>query len=84
MNEPENVLTFSNRIRQLASTLKSKKVTIDDEEMAMALLNGLLERYDSLISALDTLGDEKKFTFEFVKSRLFQEVQRIHQRIGSS
>ena len=84
MLESENVLTFANRIRQLASTLKSMKVTIDDEEMAMALLNGLPERYDSLISALDALGDEKTFTFEFVKSRLLQEEQRTQQRIEAS
>ncbi len=31
-------------------------VDIDDKEMAMAVLNGLPERFNSLISTLDALG----------------------------
>ena len=81
MNDGEKVLSFAGRIRQLAATLKSMGVTIDDQEMAMALLNGLPERFDSLISALDALGnDDKLFTFNFVKSRCVQEEQRHAQR----
>ena len=81
MNDGEKVLGFASRIRQLAATLKSMGVTIDDSEMAMALLNGLPDRFDGLISALDALGnDEKLFTFEFVKSRCQQEEQRHAKR----
>ena len=49
------------------------KVHIQDEEIAMALLNGLPECFDWLITALDALGYEKTFNFEFVKTRLRQE-----------
>ena len=36
----------------------------------MALHNGLPDKFDGLISALDALeDDERLFTFEFVKSR---------------
>jgi hypothetical protein len=60
-------------------------VEIDDNEMAMALLNGLPDRFDGLISALDALGNEDKiFTFEFVKSRLLQEEQRADMRMQIS
>ena len=39
--------------------------------MAMALLNGLPEEYNALISALDAIdGDESKLNFEFIKSRI--------------
>ncbi len=55
MREDENILAFTNRIRQLASTLKSMGVNIDDKEMAV--LNRLPERFNSLISALDALGE---------------------------
>ena len=57
MHESESILTFASRIRQLATTLKSRKVNIDDEEMAMAMpmLNGLPERFDPHTSALDAL-----------------------------
>lgn len=81
MSESEDVITFITRVRQLASSLKSMGVTIDNGEMAMAVLNGLPDRFDSLISALDALGnDDKVFTLDFVKSRVPQEEQRMGKR----
>lgn len=81
MREDENVLEFASRIRQLAGSLKSMGVSIDDPEMAMALLNGLPDRFDGLISALDALGTEgDKFSFEFVKGRCHQAEQRHLKR----
>ena len=78
MNTDESVLQFANRIRQLAATLKSMSVVISESEMAMALLNGLPEDYSALISALDAIDeDETKLKFEFIKSRIMQEEQRI-------
>ena len=79
--ESENVLTFANRIRQLASTLKSMKVTIDDEEMAMALLNGLPERFDSLMSELDALGDKKTFIFGSLRAAYFRKNKEISNEL---
>lgn len=77
MQGSENVLQFTARIRQLAATLKSMSVNLEDCEMAMALLNGFSDRFDSLISALDAANIyDEKFSFEFVKSRRFQEEQR--------
>ena len=81
MEEGEKVLTYVNRVQHLASILKSMGVEIDEKEMGMAVLNGLPARYDSLIVALDALGNEDKiFTLDFVKSRLLQEEQRSHMR----
>ncbi len=57
MTEDEQIITYVNRVRQLASTLKSMGADIDDRELAMAVLNGLSERFDSLICALDALGE---------------------------
>ena len=85
MNIDESVLQFANRIRQLASTLKSMNVVISESEMAMALLNGLPEEYNALISALDAIDeDETKLKFEFIKSRAMQEEQRISMRAKSA
>ena len=79
--ETESVLHFSNRVRQLADTLLSMDVVIDDSERAMALLNGLPDRYHALISALDALGDEENtLSFNHVKGRVIQEEQRISMR----
>ncbi len=51
----------------------------------MAVLNGLPERFNSLISALDALGNEDEaFSLDFVKSRLLQEEQRIEMRTRAS
>ena len=85
MNSNESVLKFSNRIRHLAATLKSMNVSISDSEMAMALLNGLPDEYNALISALDAIDeDESELDFEFIKSRVMQEEQRISMRVKSA
>ena len=61
------------------------KITIDESEMAMALLNGLLETYTQLTSSMDALhGEENDLNFDKVKSRFIQEEQRIKNRIGES
>jgi hypothetical protein len=83
MQDGEKILQYANRIRQLSATLKN--MGVDDNKMATALLNGLPDRFDGLISALDALGSEDKiFTLEFVKSRLLQEEQRIDMRMQTS
>ena len=83
--EGETVLKFANRIRQLASTLKSMSVVIDESEMAMALLNGLPEAFDPLISALDAIsGEDDTLEFDYVKSRAMQEEQRIDIRANQA
>ena len=47
----------------------------------MALLNGLPEEYNSQTSALDAIDeDETKLKFEFIKSRVIEEEQRIVMR----
>ena len=81
MEHGENMLTYLNRVKQFAATLKSMGVEIDDQELAMATLNGLPSTYESLIVALDALvNKERCFTFELVKSRLLQEDQRALER----
>lgn len=70
MKDVERVLEFSSRILLLSSILKSMGVTVDNSEMEMALLNGLPEKFDSLISYLDAIGDDYQlFTFDFVLIR---------------
>lgn len=81
MTENETIIKFSNRIRQLASTLKNMNVDVSESEMAMALLNGLPDAYHPLISALDSIdSDGHELSWEHVKSRVLQEEQRISTR----
>ena len=86
MDDGEKVIAFAARVRQLAETLKSMKVQITTQDMAMTFLSGLPERFDSLISALDALAvddhddENKNFTFEFVVSRCEQEERRHGER----
>ena len=85
MNNEEKVLAYINRVKQLAARLKSMSVIIDDKEMAMAVLNGLPSRFESLIVALDALGNEEKtFGLDYVKSRLLQEEQRSNMKSDTS
>lgn len=66
----EKVHEFASSIRQLAGTLKLMGVTIEESEIAKALPNVLPDRFDGIISALNSLGnDEKLFTFEVVQQR---------------
>lgn len=47
----------------------------------MAVLNGIHDLFDSLISALNAAHiDEDKISFDFVKSRCHQEEQSYAQR----
>ncbi len=81
MVENESVLKFANRIRQLAASLKAMNVDIPQSEKEMALVNGLPEEYNALISALDTVDDDEgEHNWESVKSRVMQGEQRINMR----
>ena len=84
MKEGEKMLTYINRVRQLATALRSMNAQVDDAEAAMAILHGLPDQYSGLIVALDALGDDKSFTVDLVKSKLLQEEQRIKARLEES
>lgn len=81
MRSGEKILPYINRVRQMACTLESMGVAIDEKEMAMAVLNGLPDRFQSIITALDAIGDDDdSFTFDKVRSRLLQEEIRSQIR----
>lgn len=68
MEAGEEILTYLNRVKHLAATLKVMDVVIDDKEMEMAVLNWL-SPYETLIIALDALGsDNEAFSYDLVKS----------------
>lgn len=84
MREGESMLTFINRVREKAAKLESMSVKIDGKELAMAVLNGLMQRFGTIITALDAIGDaDDSFTFDKVKSRLLQEEKRTTLRSAS-
>eukprot|EP00171_Calliarthron_tuberculosum_P021288 IDg21288t1 len=85
MRNGEKMMVYINRVRQMALTLESMNVIIDDKELAMAVLNGLLERYQRIITALDAIGDEDtSLTLDKVRSRLLQEEMRSQIRVNSN
>ena len=45
MEHGEKMLTYLNRVKQLAATLQSVGVEIDDQEFAMAALNGVFRQH---------------------------------------
>lgn len=82
MHDRENVLPFAAPMPQLAATFKTMYVSVNDSEMAMALLNLLPLHFDSPISALDAAhNDDTKFNFKSVQSRCVQEKRRKAQRV---
>lgn len=80
MRDDEKMLHFINRVRHLASDLKSMDVVVEEEDIAMAILCGLPDRFEHLIVAIDTTIGDRKLDLEFVKSRLLQEEQRMNDR----
>lgn len=81
MQDDEKVLSYINRVKTLASTMRSMGVEIAEEELAMTVLSGLPPRFDNLISALDALGDDLDVcTVEYIKGRLLQEERRSEIR----
>lgn len=67
MQDGKKILQYSNHILQLAETHVNIGVEISDNKMEISLVNGLLNRFDGLISALNSLGNEHRlFNFEFV------------------
>lgn len=84
-SDTESILEFSNRIQHMSSNLKSMNVTIDDTEMAMTLLCGLPDTYDTLISASDDIGrEETVLEFYYVKIRVMQEEKRINMSTAAT
>lgn len=52
-------------------------VAVDDNDLAISVRNGLSNCFETLINALDALGNyDEKFTYEFIKSGLSREGQR--------
>lgn len=51
----EKLLTYLNRAKQLATIMQSINVDIDDQELAIAAVVGLLVYYEGFIAALDPL-----------------------------
>ena len=81
MQMGEKVLTYLNHVKLLAATPKPMGIRIDDQELAMAALNGLPASFESVIAALDVLGnDNGMFTYDLVKSRFLQEQQQAMER----
>ncbi len=75
------MLVYIIRVRKMASVLESIGITIDDKEKAMTVLNGLLKRFETIITDLDAIGDDDySFTFDKVRSRLLQEEKRSAMR----
>lgn len=85
MKQNEKMLTYINRVQHCGSVLKSMEVDIDSKEIAIAILNGLPSEYESLITTLDALEDDKNlFTLELIKSRLLQEEKRKEMGNGNN
>lgn len=52
------MLSYANRVKQLACTLRSMEEAVDEKEIAMAVLHGPPPRHDTWVVALDALGSK--------------------------
>ncbi len=81
MKQGEKVLVYIDRVRKMASVLESMGITLDDKVKAMAVFNGFPKRFETIITAIDAIGDnDPSFTFYKAQSRLLQEKKRSSMR----
>lgn len=77
MEDEENILSYVNRVKQLAYILQLMDVTGNKKKIAVAVSNVPSSRYENLIGPLDPLGNmDKLLTRDYVKSGLLQEQHR--------
>lgn len=77
----ERIPSNINLVQHLGPVLKSRNVDLESNKRAMAILNWLSRHYDSIITALDALGDERAlFTPENVRSRPVHDEQRQNMK----
>lgn len=77
MRDDEKVLHFINRVRHLVFDLKWMEILVEEEDIAMALLCGLPDRFEHLIVAIDTTNRDRELSLDFVKSCLLQKEQEL-------
>lgn len=84
MTGTERVISYTNRVSQLSSEVKSMDVEITDQKLAMKVLCHLKIKFEHLIVAIDTVADDVTLTMDFVKSRLLQEEAQMSQWVLES
>lgn len=79
------MLCCTNRVLHFAFFLKSVGVETDSTGTAMAILSSPLVEYESLITPLALLKDNKNFfALDPIRNRLLQEVQWKETRNGNA
>lgn len=51
------MLVYMNRVQKMAAALESIVIDIDDKELAISILNGLPDRFQTIITAFDAIVD---------------------------
>jgi hypothetical protein len=72
----DSMLDHINRIKSLHDQLREMGIEYNDKELAMTLLASLPESYNSLITALDAVGEDT-LTYQKVKGMLLNDAARI-------
>ena len=70
------MLEHVNQLRSLHDQLKEMGETVNDKELAMALLASLPEEFKPLITALDAVGEDN-LSFDKVKGMLLNDNDRM-------
>lgn len=72
------------RVFQLSAELGSVDALDTDQEVAMAILSGLLRRLEHQFVVIDAVSDDGTRTMELLKSHFIQEEQQMYYRIPTS
>lgn len=58
MNGDENRIVYISRVRQLDADLNEMDVNVEDQDIAMSILFGLLDKFENPIVAIDAMTGE--------------------------
>ena len=68
----DHILEFDTMVRELKAT----GTKLEELDVVVHLMITLPESYNNLVTALETIMDQKNLTLEFVKNRLMDEYNK--------
>src|SRR6218665_1795330 len=75
LQDDQNMQEYISAVLRLVEQLRGVGEEVSDQQVAMLLLCGLSDEYDTLITALEA-RDEDELTLEYVKNKLVDAYKR--------
>ena len=74
MSKGTDMVTHINYVKTLSEHLQAVDDPVSDKDLVMILISSLPEEYNTLITALETLAEDK-LKWEYVRERMMTEYE---------